>query len=77
MTLLTVHKSPYWRSKQNAIDIIMILEEVDYGFNGSDTSFLKKFKGFFYLFTLSFSRTITRLWLFSCIITLSLVFMEK
>ena len=40
--LLTVHISHYWCSKYNTIDNIIILKDIDFGFNGFDTTFSKK-----------------------------------
>ena len=41
ITLLTVLISNYWRSKQDTTERIKILKDIDYHFNGFDTSFLK------------------------------------
>ena len=47
ITLLTVLISHYKRSKYNTIEHIKILNDIDYRFNGLDTSFFKKLIEFF------------------------------
>ena len=46
ITLLSILISHYWLSKYSAIDIIKMLEDIDYDFNGFDTTFSKNLYDF-------------------------------